>query len=353
MPSRAPPRPRRAGAPATIRDVARDAGVGLATVSRALSGSPLVLAATRTRVELAAARLGYRPSRAARVLRGAPARVIGVMVPDLSHGLYGAWLTSVNEVAQRRGYVVVVCDGQYSTRVMTAQLERLFDDRVDGLLLGGSIPARAAIRRFLDAGIPLAPDLTQAVDPQRGDGQPRHLSERAVTAAAYRTLIELGHRRIAFFDRPERDSGYISRLQRMRWECLEAELTAVGAAGGARRVHAADGDDCRARAVALLRGPQAPTALVPGIEGFTPMALLAVTDAGLRVPDDVSLLGFEDSPWEQAHLPPISVVRHDYRGIAAALTENLIARIEGWPSVPTVPAFPSEFVRRGSLAAPR
>ena len=353
MPRRRAPDARRAGAPPTIREVAHAAGVGVATASRALSGSPLVLAATRTRVEQAAAGLGYRPSRTARVLRGARARVIGVMVPDLSIALYASFLSGAGETARRHGYVIVVCDGQYATSVMTAQLERLFDDRVDGLLLGGSIPAPQAVARFLDAGIPVAPDFRRTAAALRNSGQPRHLAERPVTAEAYRRLIALGHRRIAYFDRPERETGYVARLHRMRWECLHAELTAVGAGDSAVRVHALGGDACHASALALLRGATPPTALVPGIEGFTPMVLLAIADAGLRMPEDVSLLGFGDSPWEQAHQPPISVVRHDYRGIAAALTENLIARIEGWPTVPEVPEFPSEFVRRGSMAPAR
>jgi LacI family transcriptional regulator len=102
----------------------------------------------------------------------------------------------------------------------------------------------------------------------------------------------------------------------------------------------------------LLASRDRPTAFVPGTEALTPAVLAALAAAGLEVPRDASVCGFGDSLWEQAFRPPISVVRFDYQGVARAMIENVIARIEGVQPVPPVPAFPSEFVERGSCAPP-
>lgn len=344
----------RVARPPTIREVAREAGVGLGTASRALGSGALVSPETRERVLAAARRVGYRPSRAAQVLRGVRARVLGVVIPDLSLPLYGRWLRAAGETAHRRGYVLLVCDGQNSQRIIEQQLDRLYEEQIDGLVVAGPIHGLPRIARFAASGIPVVPEATRAERRALRRSELRAPSEREAALLAFRRLVALGHRRIAYFAYVERDARLVPPMQRFRIDCLGRALEEAGATLEERLVvTAADVDECRARAAALLAGPDRPTAVVPGTEALTPAVLLALADLRLDVPRDVSVVAFGDSPWEQAFRPPLSVVRFDYRLAGTAMIENLIARIEGTRPVPPLPELASEFVDRGSCAAAR
>lgn len=355
--ARAVERARTPGRPATIREVARLAGVGAITASRALGSGDLVKPDTRERVLAAARELGYRPSRAARMLRGASARIIGVMIPDLGLPLYGPWLRGAGDAARRHGYVLVVCDGQNSQSVIDEQLGRLHDEAIDGLVIAGPLHRQSRLAAFAVAGIPIVPE----ANPESGEAKrasAAESSERRAAVVAFRRLVALGHRRIAYVAHVERDARLLSFAQRARSEALRQCLTEVGAVLDERLVLHADGpDECRERLAALLAAGAAPTAIVPGSEGLTPAVLGVLGERGLRIPEDVSLFAFGDSPWEQSYRPPLSVVRHDYLAVGRAALENLIARIEGAAEVPPFPPLRAEYVERASTgpvpASPR
>ena len=334
----------------TIREVARAAGVGAMTVSRALAPGGVVNPETRARILAVADRLGYRPSRAARVLRGGRARVIGVMIPDLGLPLYGPWLRGAGDVARAHGYVLLVCDGQNSQGVIDQQLERLYAEQIDGLVIAGPLFGARRLQSFLDAGVPVVPETTpRARNAQRA----ADASERPALTAAFRRLVELGHRRIAYVAHVERDARILPLWQRLRIDTLRRTLGEVGAALDDELVLQADGpDECRTLVRGVLDRARRPSALVPGTEALTPAVLAALADAGLRVPEDASLIGFGDSLWEQAWRPPLSVVRMDYQAVARSALERLIARIEGAATVPSLRALEAEFVERGSCAPP-
>jgi LacI family transcriptional regulator len=343
----------RGGRAPTIREVAHAAGVGIGTVSRALGSGVLVSPATRERVLAAARRVGYRPSRAAKVLRGAPTRVIGVMIPDLSLPLFAQWLRSAGEAARERGYVLLVCDGQNSLRVIDQQLERLYNEQVDGLLVASTIHGMPRLESFVEAGIPVVPEVAKNARRALRSQEFREASEKPATLVAFRHLVTLGHRRIAYFAYVERDMRYVPPMQRLRIRCLRQCIEEVGAAFDEGLVLKAESpEECRARLFEALRGRERPTAFIPGTEALTPAVLAGLADARLRIPEDASVVGFGDSLWEQAFRPPISVVRFDYFGVARAMVEGIVARIEGAKSPPSLPTFPSDFVSRGSCAPP-
>lgn len=334
----------------TIKEVARAAGVGAITVSRALAPGGVVSAATRERILAAAEQLGYRPSRAARVLRGGRARVIGVMIPDLSLPLYAAWLRGAGDVARARGYVLLVCDGQNSQGVIEQQLERLYAEQIDGLVVAGPLFGARRLQSFVDAGVPLVPEATSRA---RTSQRAADATERPALSAAFRRLVGLGHRRIAYVAHVERDARLVPLWQRLRVDTLRRTLEETGAELDDGLVLHADGpEECRTLVRSVLERANRPTAFVPGTEALTPAVLAALADAGLHVPADASLIGFGDSLWEQAWRPPLSVVRMDYQAIARSALEQLIARIEGDPTVPPLRALTAEFIDRGSCAPP-
>jgi LacI family transcriptional regulator len=340
---------------ATIRDVAREAGVGIATASRALGARALVKPETRERILAAAERVGYRPSRVAKVLRGAKARLIGVMIPDISLPLYGSWLRGASDAARERDYVLLVCDGQNSIETIEQQLDRLHQEPLDGLAIPGPLQGLPQIERFEALGIPVVPDPRLLATRTRGSRRAQQDAEalRSGPATAFEHLVSLGHRRILYLAHVERDRGVLSAMQRLRIETLRTALVDAGAEWSEDLVVRVDGATvCRTRLRSILEAKDRPTAVVAGTEALTPAVLAAIADVGLEIPANVSVLGFGDSLWEEAYRPPISVVRLDYWTAGRAMMEHLIARIEGDLDIPAPPMFPAEFVERGSCAAP-
>lgn len=341
---------RRAPRLTTIRDVARAAGVGVATASRAITDTGYASAATRKRVLEAARRLGYAPNQAARALRRARRRAIGVIVPDLGIPVYVEWLRAVEDEAGRHGYVLLICDARRSTDVARAQLQWLLEERVAGLLVAGHIGAvRESLVAFEEADVTVVP--RPPTRPQRKAF--RHDAELPATMRAFRHLVGIGHRRVAYLSIARHGRASTGPLRALRVACLRDALAEVGAHVDERLVvMAEDGEDGRRAASRLIRDPDPPTAFVAGNGEVTAPMLRAIAEAGLSVPRDVSVLAFDGSEWEAAYRPPISVVQHDYAGVGGALARHLIARVERANDVPEVPPFPSEFVDRGSIGPP-
>src|SRR5215831_14592066 len=141
----------------TMKDVAARAGVAVSTVSRILNGTGYGSEETRGRVLAASSALGYMPSLRARGLRQSRTMTIGIAVPDLGNPVFLEYVRGVEHTAGQAGYAVTICDAQASVDVQTRQFERLFADRVDGLLVVPPILSHAGAEPFLQAGVPLEP----------------------------------------------------------------------------------------------------------------------------------------------------------------------------------------------------
>jgi LacI family transcriptional regulator, galactose operon repressor len=329
----------------TIVDVAREAGVQPSTVSKALNegrGS----AEVRRRVDEAVARLGYRPSLRAQGLRTSQSRSIGVLVPDLVNPSYLSLLRGVENVAQERGYVVLVADGQRSADAQTAALERFFEHGVDGLVLGGPVPVDA-LRLHLEHGVPISPAVS---DYERTLARHWEQGEAAATREMGRRLLDLGHRRFAFVSTPQLRGG--GRFRRGRLGALWRLLDDAGAELVLSLVDPdRDPDGCAVQLAGLVAGQGVPTALVCANQIVAPWLLIAVRDAGRRVPDDVSLVVYGDTDWARAHPPPLSVITRDTFAEGQSLAASLLDAVAGIES-PRRPAPEARYVERGSCARP-
>jgi LacI family transcriptional regulator len=328
----------------TIVDVAREAGVQPSTVSKALNegrGS----AEVRRRVDEAVARLGYRPSLRAQGLRTSQSRSIGVLVPDLVNPSYLSLLRGVENVAQERGYVVVVADGQRSADAQTAALERFFEHGVDGIVLGGPVPADA-LRLHVEHGVPVTPAVS---DYERTLARDWEQGEADATRDMGRRLLDLGHRRFAFVTTPVLRGG--GRFRRGRLDALwrlldDADAELVVSVVDPDR----DPDGCLVQLTGLV-SDDAPTALVCANQIVAPWLLMAVRDAGRRIPDDVSLVVYGDTDWARAHPPPLSVVARDSFAEGQSLAASLLDTIVG-ADAPRRPAPEARYLERGSCAPP-
>src|SRR5690606_3308572 len=147
---------------------------------------------------------------------------------DLSLPLYAQWLRAAGDAARRHGYVLLVCDGQNSAHVIEQQLERLYEEQIDGLVVAGPIHGLPHVARFAESGIPVVPDVPSEERRKMRGSELRERAERSGALRAFRRLVELGHRRIAYLAYVERDARYFPPMQRVRVGCLERALAEVG-----------------------------------------------------------------------------------------------------------------------------
>jgi len=336
----------------TIHDVAREAGVAASTVSRALAGAPRVSEATRSRVELVASELGYRPSRTAQALRSSRTRTLGVMFPSLENPITVEQLTVTVKEAYLLGYSVFVTDARESQEIQATQIARMIEHRVDGIILGrGLFRVDASLRELLQSDIPvegapadLRPD---GDDTDRWDTAFPDLIEGEFPAvvAAGRCLLGQGHRRVTLVGRMRKPT----RVGQRRLESFRHTFREAGEdASLITRVGVDDPRECVLEMQRVLASSVRPSAVVSGSGLLTPHILEGIVSAGLSVPEDVSFVTFGDSPWHRAYTPPISTIRQDYAAAARSGVHRIVARIEGTP-LPEAAPNPAEFIRRGSI----
>jgi LacI family transcriptional regulator len=286
----------------TLKDVAQAAGVSRSTASRALSGSPLVSAATRAQVEQAADRLGYRVNRMASALRSRQSRLIGLVL----NNLINASFHTIAEVVQRRaadhGYQVLLCITGADPRRERSLLNMLADHNVDGLVIIGSSEHAATTNRMLAEGTAIVNVIRAPSD----SAAPSVLAadrDGAYEATTY--LLGLGHQRIGFIGGPgetnsgrERFTGYAAAL---RDADTTVDLRLV------QRGPFDPGFGVAALGVLLDSCPDM-TALFAANHEAVFGILPALAARGIQLPDDLSLICYEDIPWLSWWHPPVSVV---------------------------------------------
>ena len=267
----------------TIAQVAERAGVGVATVSRVLNGSPAVSEPTRRRVLEVIDALGYEPNAAARALSTGRTRTVGVVAPFFTQPSVVERLRGVARIVAGAGYQLVLYD-MSSTEPFS---ELSVGGRLDGLLCVSLIPSEAELDRFDAAGVPVV--LVDAEHP-RLSGVSIDDVEGGRLAAGH--LLALGHRRIAYVGDDEANPfGFTSSARRRI-----GAAAALGAAGLELVVRRGPHGREQARALAeeLLRLPAPPTAIFAASDQQALGVLEAAEAAGLDVPRDLSVVGFDD-----------------------------------------------------------
>jgi LacI family transcriptional regulator len=302
-----------------IGDVAREAGVSVATVSRALNGLATVDAELTRRVHEAAGRLGYRPNAIARGLRRRKTDVIALVISDIADPFFTAIARGVEDVAQAKGYSVLLCNADEDPGKEARYLEVAEIEQVAGVLLS---PHSAAtdISRLRSAGVPLVVvdrPLAEPVD---------SVMVRSVEGARAATthLLEQGWLRPACITGPADAATAQQRL-----EGYEQALSHAGSSTPLS-VHASFTQEGGSRAAAaLLDADPSPDAF---FVANTQMALGAIAELkrrGLRVSHDVGIITFDDAPWAPFLDPPVSVVAQPAYEIGRAAAELLMDRISG------------------------
>jgi LacI family transcriptional regulator len=328
----------------TIADVAARAGVGLGTVSRVLNGSPKVADATRTRVEAAIAELDYRPSPLARGLSRGRCQTLGVLVPFFTHA---------SAVERLRGVVAGLHGSHYDLVLFNvesplhrdehlAALQRR--DRADGLLILSLPVPGPDLERLRRSGVPVV-----LVD-TAGEGVPSVVTDDVEGGRmAAQHLIDLGHRTIAFVG-PDEDEplGFTSAKQREVGFEQALRAARVTVRRSLRRHVPHERGAARGAARALLDRADRPSGVFASSDVQALGVLDAAADLGRRVPEDVSVIGFDDV--EVAEPLGLTTIRQPLHESGRLGTELLLAALDGDLPAPVAHHLDLELVVRRTTA---
>ena len=333
----------------TLRDVARMAGVHVATASRALSEETrsLVSEETARRVEEAARALDYRPDHLARSLKTRRSATIGVIVPDITNPLFPPIVRGVEDCLAPKGYVALIGNTDNDDARERLVLERMRARYIDGLVVATARRHHPLLVETAHSGLPLVL-VNRVVDDQLlpSVSTDDHMGIREAVSH----LTELGHRRIAHVAGPQPLSTGFGR-----YRGFVAGLEAHGLPGDAAPVAFADAfsEDEGARCMAeLLDAGARFSAVVAGNDLLALGCLRTFAERGIQCPADVSLIGFNDMPFMDRIAPPLTTVRLPQYDVGTAAAQLLLEYVAD-PSAPVKIIFlRPELVLRASTAPP-
>jgi LacI family transcriptional regulator len=309
----------------TIEDVAREAEVSIATVSRFLNGREgQMSAATRERIREVVDRLGYMPDAAARSLKTRRSRMIGVALAEIGHVYWSGVLAGIEQVCLQQGYGVMISSAGNDPAAQRDAVSVFANQRVEGVLLNPTRPDASGPSAWemlecpvimLDRTMPHLPYPLVAVDGRRG------------VRTGVDHLAALGHREIGFI-------GWEIAGLSNRQERLDGYLEAMAAHGlpvrpGYLRLGRESWNDGVRETIDLLTGSPRPTAIVSATMELNLQALAAIKHLGLRAPEDVSLVGFDAAPWDDLLDPPLTTISAPPVEIGRTAADLLIGWIEG------------------------
>ncbi|SFD82388.1 LacI family DNA-binding transcriptional regulator [Paracidovorax konjaci] len=309
---------------ATIKDVARQAGVSVTTVSHVINGTRHVSDEGRARVEAAVRDLGYVPSAIARSLKSNHTRTLGMLIPNSSNPYFAEVVHSVENRCFGAGYNLILCNTHDEAHRQGSYLQVLAERRIDGLIVVSTGQDATLARQLEGLGVP-----TVLVDREiEVPEQPCDLVETAHRQGgmlATRHLLWLGHRRIACIGGPAGLAPSEQRIAGWRDALAEAGVGADGllwhgdftSQGGYEAMQA------------VLASARAPTAVFVGNDLMAIGALCAAHERGVRVPEALSVVGFDDIELAAFTSPPLTTVSQPKQQIGALAVDMLLERIDG------------------------
>ncbi|HKG10518.1 MAG TPA: LacI family DNA-binding transcriptional regulator [Gaiellaceae bacterium] len=307
----------------TIYDVARLAGVSTATVSRALNGTGQIAASTRATIEAAVEQLGYRPNTIARSLVTKTTQTIALLLPDITNPFYAALVNGIQQTALSHGHTMLLCTTESDAEREEHYLRVLRAKQVDGALVDGLVLPPDRIARFVEDGFPIV-CLDRDIDSRSIPLV--QVDNRLGGRIATEHLIDLGHTRIGHVTgagelgiSDERLAGYRDALSGAGLP-VDFQLVEEG------RFTDDGGHDAARR---LLEREPGVTAIFAANDLSALGVLNAVAEAGKRVPDDVSVVGFDDLHLSAYTAPPLTTIRQPAVEIATLATEILIGLTKG------------------------
>jgi DNA-binding LacI/PurR family transcriptional regulator len=330
----------------TIQDVADMAQVSISTVSRVLNDSGYPMRPdTKRRVQEAIDTLSFRPSPLARGLLGKPTRTIGLIIPDISNPYYPLLSRGVEDVAVENDYTVIFCNTDRSQQKIQSYIDVLQEKQTDGVIFTGG---------GIESGEELGPlaelkDKVVVIGRHKG-GYPSVQVEntRAACDATFH-LISLRHRRIAFIGGPTGLTSADDRLKGFRQAMAESGI-------GVNEQFVREGDfgfesGYREAEYLLSSRGERPTAIFAANDRMALGAMAAACDLGVQVPEDLAVVGYDNTPYAQYVRPSLTTVSLPYYEIGATAARLLLKLLSGEPVQGTV-WLPTQLVIRQSSGSP-
>lgn len=331
---------------ATLKDVATLASVSPSTASRILHGGSIrVSQATRDRVLQAAETLQYRPNLLARSLRTRVRRTVGFLVPDIQNQVYAQMVAGAEDAALSQGYALLLLNSASGER-RRAFIETLVSDRLDGLII-----ADAAVDEQWVGGLRQDGRVFLFVDRRtQGDVPFLALDDASGAALAIQHLFDLGHREIAYLGGPpgvdtaeQRRAGVAKRCQEAGIEMGPDRMLSCGF----------EGEGVDAAVERLLRNDPNVTAVATGGSFIAFAAAKALYQRGIRIPQDISLIGFHETRLASQVPPGITTVEMPLQELGRRAIMNVLAKANGGSLESEVISHPSpRIVVRQSTAPP-
>jgi DNA-binding LacI/PurR family transcriptional regulator len=327
----------------TIKDIAKKAGVSHSTVSRALSGNPSIAEETAERIRRAAVELGYLASGPARSLKTNRSHVLGVVVSSLDDPFFSGILQGIEEGAQEAGYSLFIAASQRDPVRERRIVQALVEHRADGVIICSSSFGADTGLRLLQYGLPIVVVNNQAAESFRYSIYHDDVDGSRQLA---RHLIELGHRRIAYLGNALSGRTTLDRLNG-----LKMELEAAGLPLPAEYIVEAPGGDPETGlegAATFLRLPHPPTALLCFNDMLAMGVLKGLQQAGVRVPQEMSVAGFDNIVFSAFTNPPLTTFDQprQFLGLEAA---RLVLGLLNPPPENGSPPEPKVSILRGRL----
>lgn len=332
-----------------LKDIAKRAGVSVMTVSKALRNAPDISIATRTRLKLLAEQMGYVPDAQARALRSAATRLFGLVISGTTHPLFAGMVMAIEERAHELGYDLILGHSLQQPEREEAVIRRLLSRRVEGLFIAPVYrlaPAAPIYEELQRRQVPVVVLGHRAAFCSAFPGIETEDLHASQTATEH--LLQLGHRRIAFFSGPavvpwaqERLEGYRRAL---RAAGLDLDERLVFQAGSTIE------DGVKAATQFLSEAPTA-TAIQAVNDLVAIGAANTLLNQGLRIPADLSVVGFGDGPAAEYFRVPLTTLRQPKFQLGLAAVEAMGRLLRG--EKPETKRLSVELVERASTAGPR
>jgi DNA-binding LacI/PurR family transcriptional regulator len=313
-----------------LKDVAELAGVSVKTVSNVVNGYVHVSSAMREKVQSAIDQLGYRPNMVARGLRSGRSGVIALAVPELDQPYFAELARLVVSAAEERGYTVLVDQTEGSPERERVVVAGIREHLVDGVIFSplGMAGTDVAARHPTTPLVFLGERVTSGLSDHVG------IDNVAAAADATRHLVSVGRRRVAAIGVQRASTGETARMREAGYRSALAEAGLAVDEGLIAPASAFHREDGAAAMAVLLDRPAPPDAVFCFNDSLALGALRTLYERGLRVPDDVALIGFDDIEDGRFATPSLSTVAPDKAAIARSAVELLIGRIETDPDAP-------------------
>jgi LacI family transcriptional regulator len=332
----------------TIYDVAREAGVSMATVSRVVNNNPNVKPQTRKKVFEAIERLGYRPNAVARGLASKKTTTVGVVIPDIANAIFAEVARGIEDIANMYHYNIILCNADKRKDKEIRVINTLLEKQVDGLLFMGGTVTEEHLQAFSTSNVPI---VLCATTDEKGGIPSVDIDHEGAAFDAVSKLIQEGHRNIAMISGTLQDpangyarfQGYKRALEKAGLKYRE-DYVRVGNYKYESGIEATQ---------YFLELSERPTAIFAATDEMAIGAIHSLQDAGVAVPADISVISVDNSRMASMVRPQLTTVAQPMYDIGA-VSMRLLTKLMKKESVENVKVtLPHELVSRQSVAGPK